>query len=111
MPKSLKLYITGVVTASVVALAVTTLVFHVNEDIAEGIPDLVSPELRVPLGILFWICAVLFASAYPVTMPRGTVVGVSMAPIVAVMALGGPAAAGWVALIGTTELRELRGRI
>jgi putative nucleotidyltransferase with HDIG domain len=27
------------------------------------------------------------------------------------MALGGPAAAGWVAALGTTELRELRGRV
>ena len=38
-------------------------------------------------------------------------VSVAMAPIVAAMALGGPVAAGWVALIGTTEVRELRGRI
>ena len=44
-------------------------------------------------------------------MPRGTVVSVSMAPIVAAAVLGGPAAAGWVALLGTTELRELRGRV
>ena len=34
-----------------------------------------------------------------------------MAPIVAAMALGGPAVAGWVAAIGTTEVREVRGRI
>jgi putative nucleotidyltransferase with HDIG domain len=34
-----------------------------------------------------------------------------MAPIVASIALGGPAVAGWVAAIGTTEVRELRGRI
>jgi len=27
------------------------------------------------------------------------------------MTLGGPVAAGWVALIGTTELREIRGRV
>jgi putative nucleotidyltransferase with HDIG domain len=44
-------------------------------------------------------------------MPRGTVVSVNTAPIVAAMVLGGPVAAGWVALLGTTELRELRGRI
>jgi putative nucleotidyltransferase with HDIG domain len=34
-----------------------------------------------------------------------------MAPIVASMVLGGPAVAGWVAAVGTTELRELRGRV
>ncbi|HET9435229.1 MAG TPA: HD-GYP domain-containing protein, partial [Candidatus Limnocylindrales bacterium] len=36
---------------------------------------------------------------------------VAIAPIIAAMVLGGPVAAGWVAAIGTTELRELRGRI
>jgi putative nucleotidyltransferase with HDIG domain len=41
----------------------------------------------------------------------GTHQAVSMAPVVAAMALGGPAVAGWVAALGTTEVRELRGRI
>ena len=36
---------------------------------------------------------------------------VAIAPLVAAMSLGGPAVAGWVAAIGTTEVRELRGRI
>ena len=27
------------------------------------------------------------------------------------MALGGPVAAGWVALLGTTEIREVRGDV
>ena len=31
--------------------------------------------------------------------------------VLAAMTLGGPAVAGWVAAIGTTEMRELRGRI
>ena len=44
-------------------------------------------------------------------MPRGTLVSVAIAPILAAMTLGGPVAAGWVALIGTTELREIRGRV
>ncbi len=34
-----------------------------------------------------------------------------MAPVIAAMTLGGPAVGGWVAGIGTTEMRELRGRI
>lgn len=53
----------------------------------------------------------LFASALPVQMPRGIFVSTSIAPIVAAMVLGGPAAAGWVAVIGTSELRELRGKV
>src|SRR5439155_22269336 len=44
-------------------------------------------------------------------MPRGSLVSVSMAPIIGAMALGGPVAAGLVSLVGTTEVRELRGRI
>jgi putative nucleotidyltransferase with HDIG domain len=41
----------------------------------------------------------------------GAIVAVSTAPILAAMVLGGPAAAGWIALLGSTELRELRGEI
>ena len=67
-------------------------------------------EVDVLLGLAFWTVITLFAGALPVRMPRGTFVRVSIAPIVAAMALGGPVAAGWVALIGTTELREVRGR-
>jgi putative nucleotidyltransferase with HDIG domain len=44
-------------------------------------------------------------------MPGGMLVSLSIAPILAVANLGGPGAAVWVALLGTTELRELRGRI
>jgi putative nucleotidyltransferase with HDIG domain len=65
----------------------------------------------VLLGVVFWTVITLFASALPVRMPFGTLVSVAIAPIVAAMALGGPVAAGWVALLGTTELRELRGRV
>jgi hypothetical protein len=38
-------------------------------------------------------------------------VAVAGAPILAAAFLGGPAAAAWVALVGTTEWRELRGRV
>jgi putative nucleotidyltransferase with HDIG domain len=69
-----------------------------------------SPILAV-VGLGFWILITLFASAFPVRMPRGTLVSVSIAPIVAAAILGGPVAAGWVAALGTTELRELRGRV
>src|SRR5215813_949615 len=82
MPRSLKLYIAGVVTLSAVAL-----------------------------GIGYWVLVTLVTSALPVRLPLGTHQAVSMAPIVAAMVLGGPAVAGWVAAIGTTELREIRGRV
>src|SRR5690242_16530413 len=115
MPRSLKIYITGVVTLSAVALVVATLVFH---DWADGIalrlngPSTEAPtQGQVALGVGYWILLTLITSALPVRLPLGTQQAVSMAPIVASMVLGGPAVAGWVAALGTTELREVRGRI
>src|SRR5262249_18391559 len=51
------------------------------------------------------------ASAVPIKMPRGAQFTVSVSTILAATVLGGPAAGTWVALLGTTELREIRGRI
>jgi HD-GYP domain-containing protein (c-di-GMP phosphodiesterase class II) len=74
--------------------------------------DPTMPTLLATLvGAAFWTVITLFAGALPVRMPRGTLVSVAIAPIVAAMYLGGPVAAGWVALIGTTELREITGKI
>src|SRR5947207_5454529 len=113
MPKSLKLYIAGVVTLSAVALGVTTLLIHARDAIAISVPagSTIPHEVLTLAGIVFWMLLTLVASALPVTMPRGTIVGVSIAPIVAAMSLGGPIVAGWVAALGTTELRELRGKV
>ncbi len=109
MSKRLKLYITGVVATSAVALAVTTLVFPVNPAIGLA-PELLGSASWIA-GLVFWCFLTLVASALPVRMPRGTLVGVSGAPLIAAAILGGPTAGIWVAMIGTTELRELRGRI
>jgi HD-GYP domain-containing protein (c-di-GMP phosphodiesterase class II) len=53
----------------------------------------------------------LIASAFPVRMPRGTLVSPAIAPITVASVLGGPFAAVIVAGLGTTELREVRFRI
>ncbi len=63
------------------------------------------------LGVVYWTGLTALAQAFPVKMPRGTVVSVVIAPILAVAALGGPSAAAVVAVLGTTEWRELRGRV
>jgi HD-GYP domain-containing protein (c-di-GMP phosphodiesterase class II) len=63
------------------------------------------------VGLGFWVALTLVASALPVQMPRGTMVAVSIAPIIGAMALGGPTAGAIVAAIGTFEVREVRGRI
>jgi putative nucleotidyltransferase with HDIG domain len=62
-------------------------------------------------GLVFWTALTLIASALPVRLPRGTVASVSVAPILATIALGGPVAAGIVGFIGTTDSRELRGQV
>ena len=116
MPRSLKAYIAGVVTLSAVALTVATFAFPPDPRIALNLSRPLTAgvqpsQLEIALGIAFWIFLTLVTSALPVKLPLGTHQAVSMAPLVAVLALGGPAVAGWVAVIGTTELREVRGRI
>ena len=60
-------------------------------------------------GLLFWLVVVALCSAAPVRMPGGSIVDVAIAPVIAVAILGGPAAAALVAMVGTIQLRELRG--
>ena len=106
-----------VLIASAVALVLTSFLYAGRGDFVGGIREAIaldigqSQPVEIFLGLAFWVSLTLFAGALPVRMPRGTLVSVAMAPIVAAMALGGPVAAGWVALIGTTEIREIRGRI
>jgi putative nucleotidyltransferase with HDIG domain len=117
MSRSLKLYIIGLVSGSAVALLLASFVFSAKTGLILGMRPEISidpqhpSELNVVLGVLFWTLITFFAGALPVRMPRGTMVSVALAPIIAAMTLGGPVAAGWVALVGTTELREVRGRI
>jgi putative nucleotidyltransferase with HDIG domain len=109
MPRQLKLYIIGVVTTGALALVVTTLVIPIDPRIGSGFEEL--GPYATGVGLAFWTIATLVASALPVRMPRGTLVGVSIAPLIAATALGGPTAGAWVAVLGTTEMREVRGRI
>jgi len=117
MSRSLKLYIAVLVSTCAFALLLTSFLFAQNPKLILGMrPEIgifvtTSPQINVLLGLGFWTVITLFAGALPVRMPRGTLVSVSIAPIWAAMALGGPVAAGWVAAIGTTELREVRGRV
>ena len=109
MPRSLKVSIAGLVVISAFVLIATSLVFGADDRIAiefDGTPGRSRAEILV--GIAFWCVVCLFASALPVKMPRGMFVAVAIAPILAATTLGGPAVAAWVALIGTTEVRELR---
>ena len=98
MSTALKVLILTVATASVFALAVATFVFPLTDKFG-----------YVNLG--FWIIAAIAASSAPVRLPRGVIIAVATCPILAASFLGGPAAGAWVALIGTLELREVRGRV
>jgi hypothetical protein len=117
MSRSLKLFVTWLVGAGAAALLLTSFVFSENPNLVLGMRPQISivpgepTVVNVLVGLGFWTLITLFAGALPVRMPRGTLVSVAIAPILAAMTLGGPVAAGWVALIGTTELRELRGRV
>lgn len=112
MPRSLKLFITGLVALGALALIATSLRFPFLPAFAlqfdsDGVAS--GPEYLA--GLLFWCAATAVASALPVQMPGGILVAVSIAPVIAATSLGGPAAGAWVAMIGTTEVRELRGRV
>jgi putative nucleotidyltransferase with HDIG domain len=112
MPKLLKLYIAGLVAGSAIALVATSLIFSVDPRIAIDVDGQAGTgRLEVFAGLAFWVAIALFASALPVRMPGGMLIAVSIAPVMAAAELGGPAAAAWVALLGTTEIRELRGRV
>jgi putative nucleotidyltransferase with HDIG domain len=117
MSQSLKAYVVGVVALGAIALLVATLVFPVNPRIALrpavflDNPAVLPSTLEIWAGIAFWLCLTLVASALPVRLPLGTYQGVAIAPLIAAMSLGGPAVAAWVAALGTTEMREVRGRI
>ena len=115
MPKSLKLYIAGVVAVGAFALAAATLrFFPPDSEIAIRVtsaPGSAPSDLELLLGVAFWTVLALIGSAFPVRLPRGTHQAVAVAPIMASMFLGGPAVGAWVAAVGTTEMRELRGRI
>jgi hypothetical protein len=100
MSRSLKLYIIGLVSGSAVALLLASFVFSAKSGLILGMRPEISidpqhpSELNVVLGVLFWTLITFFAGALPVRMPRGTMVSVALAPIIAAMTLGGPVAAG-----------------
>jgi hypothetical protein len=107
----LRTYVAGLVVASAVALVVASFVgFQAGIGLElDGEPGV--GQVDILAGLAFWTLLTVVTSALPVRMPSGILIAVSIAPIIGATVLGGPAAGGWVALIGTTEGRELRGRI
>src|SRR5262245_51391779 len=91
--------ILATVAAAILAIAAAIFLFPIRAEIG-GWP-----------GIAFRTAATLVASALPVKLPRGTVVSVGSAPILASMLLGGPVAAAIVSAVGSTDEREIRGEV
>src|SRR3974390_3101915 len=112
MPRSLKLYITGLVVVSGLLLIITSLVVGFDPPIRLNVGGWPSGAgAQTVAGLAYWIILCMAAQALPVRMPGGMVIAVSFAPIIAAMALGGPAAAGWGALLGVLEVREGGGEV
>jgi putative nucleotidyltransferase with HDIG domain len=59
--------------------------------------------------LAFWLAVTLVSGGAAVKMPGGALVSVTIAPLLAAAALGGPLAAVVVGLVGVTEWREVRG--
>ena len=112
MSGPLKAYIAGVVVLSAFALVAATLTFPANPAIAIRFVDGVAPtQAEIVAGVVFWTALSLVSWALPVRLAYGTQQSVANAPVLAAIFLGGPAVGGWVAMLGTTEARELRGQI
>jgi putative nucleotidyltransferase with HDIG domain len=112
MSRQLKAYIAGVVVFSAIALVGATLFFPPNSDIAVPfLGGIVPTDSEILVGVAFWTFLTLVSWALPVRLSLGTQQSVANAPMLAAIFLGGPAVGGWVAALGTTEARELRGNI
>ena len=74
-------------------------------------PFAIGPISPLVLGLALWIVVGLATSTQSVAAEGRITILYGVGPIVAAWALGGPAAGVWVALLGTFEVRELRGRV
>lgn len=108
MSRNLRILLTVVPVMAVALLAMSLRIWPV--DFNGSIWGL-SGQAATVGALAFWVVATLVASGSPIHMPRGSVVSVGAAPIIAAGILGGPSAGAIVAVLGTIEVRELKGRV
>ncbi len=97
------------VGTGIVVVAATTARYPVTSGIAlPGSIAGIDPRL---LGIGLWIMVGLATSSRGSADEGRTAITIGVAPVVGAFALGGPAAGVWVAMLGSIELRELRGEV
>jgi hypothetical protein len=106
LSRDLRIILIAVPFAASALLAVSWILWPVTLD-----GPLSGERLPGFTALAFWILVSVAAAASPIHVPRGSYVSVAAAPVIAAGILGGPAAAGLVAVFGTTELRELRGQV
>jgi len=102
LSRTLRILLVAVPSAAVALLAARWFVW--TADVWDG-------ALVGFAALAFWVGTTLVTSSAPVHVPRGSVVSVAAAPIIAAGILGGPTAGALVAIIGTLELREIRGDV
>ena len=99
IPPKLRLLVAGVVGVGGIVLFKATF------------PLPAAPDLS---RVLFWTVITVTTAAFPVRLPGGVVAHITTAPIIAAVfdsELANPFAICWIALVGTTELRDLRREI
>ena len=98
-------YTAATIVVGAVSLALATLLVPVSHDIA--VPGL-DPAIAGTAGLVLWVAYGLMGAARIVREPSGHGVLTFHLPfVVAAMALGGPVAGGWVAMLASFDRHEL----
>jgi diguanylate cyclase (GGDEF)-like protein len=108
-PRRLGIIVAVQVACAALALALVTAFVPLGDRIALPFDlGVVDPAVA---GVAVWIVVGLLTSARSSRVEGRVALIHSIAPLVAAGWLGGPTAAAWVALLGTTERRELTGQL
>jgi diguanylate cyclase (GGDEF)-like protein len=108
-PRRLGVVVAVQVACAAIALLLVSAVVPVDDRIALPLDlGVIDPTIA---GVAVWIVVGLLTSARSARLEGRVALVYAVAPIVAAGWLGGPTAAAWVALLGTTEVRELNGEV
>ena len=108
-PRRLGVIVAVQVACAALALALVTAFVPLGDRIALPLDlGVLDPAVA---GVAVWVVVGLLTSARSSRVEGRVALVHSIAPVVAAAWLGGPTAAAWVALLGTTERRELNGEL